>query len=78
MVFDEAACLGVPVLTTDTLSAAEMVESRSIGIVCSQSTDDIERMIKTALDKLKNGDYPEFEYKASNKIALEQFADLVG
>ena len=49
-----------------------------IGIVCSQSTDDIERMIKTALDKLKNGDYPEFEYKASNKIALEQFADLVG
>ncbi len=78
MVFDEAACLGVPVLTTDTLSAVEMVESRNVGMVCSQNTDDIERMIKMALDKLKNGDYPELEYKASNKIALEQFADLVG
>ncbi len=38
MVFDEAACLGIPVLTTETTSAKEMIVDCSHGIVCENDT----------------------------------------
>lgn len=37
MVFAEAACLGVPVLSTETCSAIELVQNRKIGVVVSNN-----------------------------------------
>ena len=41
MVFDEAACLGVPVLATETTSTTEMIVERGSGFVCDNSQDAI-------------------------------------
>lgn len=49
MVFDEAFTLGVPVLTTNTLSAKELIEKRQIGLVCENNDEAIYNMIKQAL-----------------------------
>ena len=45
VVFDEAMCLGVPVLTTNTTSAIEMVESENGGFVCDNSTEGIKEKL---------------------------------
>lgn len=37
MVFDEAACLGVPVLATETTSTDEMIKQNRFGFVCENS-----------------------------------------
>lgn len=41
MVFDEAACLGVPVLATATTSTDEMITESGSGFVCENSQDGI-------------------------------------
>lgn len=41
MVFDEAACLGVPVLATETTSTNEMLKKTGFGYVCNNSQDGI-------------------------------------
>lgn len=41
MVFDEAACLGVPVLATETTSTDEMITESGFGFVCENSQDGI-------------------------------------
>lgn len=41
MVFDESACLGVPVLSTETTSTAEMIVSANAGYVCENSQEGI-------------------------------------
>ena len=41
MVFDEAACLGVPVLATATTSTDEMITASGFGFVCENSQDGI-------------------------------------
>lgn len=41
MVFDEAACLGVPVLATETTSTDEMIIQSNSGFVCENSQDGI-------------------------------------
>ena len=42
MVFDEAACLGVPVLATKTTSTDEMIKDAGVGIVCENSQTGID------------------------------------
>lgn len=51
MVFNEAFCLGLRVITTDTLSAKELVESRSVGIVCKNDVNSIYTALKKALKR---------------------------
>ena len=46
MVYLEAACLGVPVLTTLTTSSVELVENAGIGIVCENSDSAIENTLR--------------------------------
>lgn len=46
MVFNEAACIGVPVLTTNTLSAMELVWNRHIGLVCENDEKSISAMLR--------------------------------
>lgn len=41
MVFDEAACLGVPVLATETTSTDEMIRDEQSGFVCENSQDGL-------------------------------------
>lgn len=41
MVFEEAAAVGLPVLTTRTRSAVELVEAKGIGFVCENSEEGI-------------------------------------
>ncbi len=50
MVFDEAACLGVPVLATETTSTDEMIRRCGHGIVCE---NDDESIIKTFIEILE-------------------------
>lgn len=73
MVFDEAAALGVPVLTTKTLSAIELVEKRSIGTVCENDDDAIYDMLKTALGSSTIFHVGE---KPNNTVCLEQIHTL--
>ncbi|MBQ2715050.1 MAG: glycosyltransferase [Clostridia bacterium] len=51
IVFDEAMVLGVTVLSTETLSARELVEGRDIGYVCENSEEGLYKLIKDALCK---------------------------
>lgn len=53
MVFDEAACLGVPVLATETTSTDEMIIESGSGFVCENSQDGIDNGL---MDVLKNPD----------------------
>ena len=41
MVFDEAACLGVPVLATETTSTYEMITKNKSGFVCKNSQESL-------------------------------------
>lgn len=80
MVINEAACLGVPVLTTETSSAYEMAEKTGIGWVCPNSDEGIISEIGYLLDNpkeikdkkthIKNIDF-------SDREALKEFSELV-
>lgn len=49
MVFGECHTLGVPIVSTDTISAKELVEERNIGMVCPNDEDGVYTMLKTIL-----------------------------
>ena len=73
VVFDEAIALGVPILTTDTLSARELVTKREAGLVCGNQEEDIYQMLCKALSSkmtIKN------TMHARRELSMEQF-DLV-
>lgn len=76
MVFGEASCLGIPILSTETTSAIEMVENQGAGWVCK--TDD-----KSLLQKMKNvlHDLDTFSVCSENKIQnntpLHQFISMI-
>lgn len=72
MVYDEAACLGVPIVTTRLLSAIEMVEKRGLGIVCANSQDGIVDGILQAIKSHKTS----LHIDISNSEALAGFEKL--
>lgn len=49
MVYGEAISLGVPVVTTNTISAKELIEERDYGIVCENSEEGIYFTLKIFL-----------------------------
>lgn len=51
MVFNEAEVLKLPILTTDTLSAKELVADRQLGVVCDNNEEGIYTMLREALTK---------------------------
>ncbi|MBL4934991.1 glycosyltransferase [Clostridium sp. YIM B02515] len=53
MVFDEAKYLGIPILTTKTASAVEMVERDGAGWVCENNEEGIYNSLKYILDNQK-------------------------
>lgn len=75
MVYGEAEILGVPVLTTNTTSAVELVADRSIGYVCECDDDSVEAAL---LEIMKKGKPQRLgESKLSNDLALKEFADII-
>ncbi|MBQ3016479.1 MAG: glycosyltransferase [Clostridia bacterium] len=73
IVFDEAFTLGVPVLTTNTLSAVEMIEKRGIGIVCENNDEAIYDMLYRILS---SNEKFHVNNKPNNKVCMEQFDSL--
>jgi len=73
MVIGEAACLGTPVLTTETSSAKEMVEDTGFGWVCPNSVAGLTEGLRAFLQA------PEKRMPAlpDNRLALAQFARLL-
>lgn len=75
MVYGEAEILGVPVLTTNTTSAVELVADRGIGYVCECDDDSVEAAL---LEIMKNGKPQRLKASGlSNALALEEFAAIL-
>lgn len=79
MVFGECIALGVPVITTKTCSAIELVEARKIGIVCENTDEGIYQVLRS----LMNGKLDlihikkQINPKEVNKYAQKQFDDFL-
>ena len=73
MVFDESVTLGVPVLTTATLSAVEMIEKRGCGLVCENNEEAIYGML---LRVISGDERINVTYKPNNDVCMEQFNGL--
>lgn len=71
IVFDEAKCLGLKVITTETVSAKEMITEK-YGIVCENS----ENGLKGAFESLKKPKSKNHE-EQDNSLQLKQFADMI-
>lgn len=78
MIFDEAMTLELPIVSTDTTSAKELVEARGIGWVCENSERGI---FDTLHNIIKNEKYLEVKgdiERPVNDIAIEQFINVIG
>ena len=80
LVIGEAACLGTPILSMETSSAREMIESTGYGWVCENN----EEAMLEALKKLLQDPVVLYDKKNallskafSNEMAVSQFAELV-
>lgn len=71
IVYDEAIALNIPVLTTQTLSADEIIGTEH-GIVCENNEAGIENMLKLALDKKITP-----QNNSTQQVGLEQFEELL-
>ncbi len=80
MVFEEAACLGVPVLATQTTSTEEMISQENAGFVCENSQESITRALLEILaepSRLEMIARQLKEKQFSNKRAVEQFDKII-
>lgn len=75
MVFEEAKSLNIPILSTNTLSAKELVEKKKIGWVCENNEESIYEKLKEILDKNFNISIKNFNN--SNKEQINQFVELI-
>lgn len=80
LVIGEAACLGTPILSTETTSAREMIEMTGYGWVC----ENTEEAMTKALDQLLSNpailgrlQHSLLEKHSDNQVAVELFDKLV-
>ncbi len=73
MVFDEAMTLSVPILTTNTLSAVELVEARAVGQVCNGDDEALYALLKDALTQ-ESAEL--VSHTPSNALCVAQFRAL--
>lgn len=81
LVIGEAACLGTPVLSTRTSSAAEMIEDTGFGWVCDNETGALAAKLQTILNDpslLSEATARIQARKIDNEKAVSQFASVVG
>ena len=74
MVFDEARALGIPILTTDTTSAKELVLDRGIGVVSKNDDEDIKSAL---IDIIRNQPDRNDIQAFSNEKAVKQFNEII-
>lgn len=72
MVFDEAKILGVPILTTETTSAHEMVVADNAGEMCDNSQQGITKMLSELCKRQKK-----YDNIFTNDTAVRQFKSLI-
>lgn len=77
MVFGEAAAFGVPILTTDTVSAKELVEEKGIGRVCENTDDAIEDALERILREPKKIYEKRYSPIGDNGTAKREFDDVL-
>lgn len=80
MVFEEAKCVGLPILTTRTTSASEMVENTNSGWTCHNSSDGIKETLKYILDNRDEHSKIKENLKNkmfTNELALKQFNIMI-
>lgn len=77
MVFGEAAAFGVPVLTTETVSAKELVEDKKIGFVCENSDLGLENALENLLKDKEKVYKSRYLPKGDNIAAVKGFEDIV-
>lgn len=80
MVIDEAVCLGLPVLTTQTTSSQEMVTNEGCGWVCENSQEALNEALFAVLsdkNELKAIKSRLLTRQADNSKALAQFGALL-
>ena len=80
MVIGEAACLGTPVLTTETSSAYEMVERPGLGWVCENTVEGIKNGVEVLLsqpDTLQEKRKHIRTLVLDNAGARKQFSELI-
>lgn len=74
MVFFESAVLDLPVLTTDTLSAYELVENMGTGVVCKNDEESIYSMLHSFL--CSNSPFSNIT-KPDKQLTLSQFENIL-
>lgn len=77
MVFGEAASLGIPILSTETCSAIELVQERGYGIVVSNSEDGIYEGLKKIIKNSVGVNFIPINRNEINKRACKQFHDFI-
>lgn len=77
MVFGECAALGIPILTTKTCSAEELVQQRALGIVCQNDEEGIYQGLKNVLCNTEVITKKYIDTKLINSHAEIQLANLI-
>lgn len=77
MVYGEAAFFKLPIFTTDTTSAEELVKERGLGFVCENTDEAIKTQLKALLENRENILEKARETEVSNEQALKEFEDLI-
>ena len=81
MIIDEAYCLGLPILSTATTSANEMILARGCGWVCGNSQFSINRALEEILRNRSALEYVRSRMRytdVDNMEPMKQFAALIG
>lgn len=80
MVINESACLGTPILSTETSSAFEMVRDTGLGWVCENSEDGIREGLKklsASQNEIGHKRDSLLTRRFDNAEAVKQFSELV-
>lgn len=80
VVFDEAKCIGIPILTTDTISAKELVEDCRCGWVCDNSEEGIIHHLEYIINNRNQVDFLKAKLKKmkyNNEDEIEAFCNLL-
>lgn len=80
MVIGEAACLGTPILSTETSSAREMIEKTGFGWVCDNSEEAMQQRLRVLLEEpciLHKKKEQLSKLSLSNEQAVSQFSSLI-
>lgn len=82
LVIDEALCLKVPILSTETTSSKDMIVKRNCGWVCKNEQEDINRMlyeILTQEDEIaKKRESISKHITCDNRMALDMLRQVIG